>query len=103
MNGSAACWAPAGKVPRVQQVTNVLFPPSLQAAYDGRVKPSKLVPADVVARLFLAVAAALSASSAVLALPSILGGDFGQGLLLVGVAVFAGWMAMAIHQFQQRL
>jgi hypothetical protein len=67
------------------------------------VKLSKLVPADVVARLFLAVAAALSASSAVLALPSLFGGDVGQGLLLVGVAVFAGWMAMAIHQFQQRL
>ncbi|HSD10265.1 MAG TPA: hypothetical protein VLF14_04725 [Candidatus Binatia bacterium] len=66
-------------------------------------KLSKLVSADVLARLFLAVAAALSMSSAVLALPSLLGGDFGQGLLLVGVAVFAGWMAMAIHQFQERL
>jgi hypothetical protein len=83
--------------------TTVLFPLSPRAAYDGPVKLSKLVPADVVARLFLAVAAALSASSAALALPSIFGGDFGQGLLLVGVAVFAGWMAMAIHQFQQRL
>src|SRR5262245_27065021 len=85
------------------QVSNVPFPRSPRAAYDGFVKLSKLVPADVVARLFLAVAAVLSASSAVLALPSIFGGDYGQGLLLVGVAVFAGWMAMAIHQFQQRL
>ena len=63
----------------------------------------KLAPADVVTHLFLAVAAALSVSSALVALPSLFGGDFGQGLLLVGVAVFAGWMAMAIHQFHQRL
>lgn len=55
------------------------------------------------ARLFLAAAAALSAGSAALAVPSLLAGDFGQGLLLAGVAVFAGWMAIAIHQFQQRL
>jgi hypothetical protein len=82
---------------------DLLFPRCPRAAYDDRVRVSKLVSADVVARLFLAGAAALSASSAVLALPSLLGGDFGQGLLLVGVAVFAGWMAMAIHQFQQRL
>jgi hypothetical protein len=67
------------------------------------VRLAKLISADLVARLFLAAAAALSAGSALLAFPSLLGGDFGQGLLLVGVAVFAGWMAMAIHQFQQRL
>ena len=67
------------------------------------VKFSKLFPAEVVARLFLTVAAALSVSSALLALPSLVGGDLGQGLLLAGVAIFAGWMATAIHQFQQRL
>ena len=66
-------------------------------------KPSKLLPAEVVARLFLVVAAALSAASALLAVPTLVGGDFGQGSLLVAVAVFAGWMATAIHQFQQRL
>lgn len=63
----------------------------------------RLIPADVLAGLFLVAAAALSAFSAILAVPSLLGGDFGQGLLLVGVAVFAGWMATAIQQFQQRL
>ena len=63
----------------------------------------KLVPADFVARLFVVVAAMLSAGSAMLAMPSLMDHDFGQGLLLVGVAVFAGWMATAIHQFQQRL
>jgi hypothetical protein len=67
------------------------------------VKLSRLVSADVAARLFLAAAAALSVSSALLAIPCLLGGDFGQGALLIGVAVFAGWMAMAIHQFQERL
>ena len=80
-----------------------LFPPSPRAAYDDVVKFSKLFPAEVVARLFLTVAVALSVSSALLALPSLVGGDLGQGLLLVGVAIFAGWMATAIHQFQQRL
>lgn len=30
-------------------------------------------------------------------------GDVGQGLLLLAVAIFAAWMAGAIHQFQQRL
>ncbi len=66
-------------------------------------KASKLLPAEVVARLFLVVAAVLSATSALLAIATFVGGDFGQGSLLVGVAVFAGWMATAIHQFQQRL
>jgi hypothetical protein len=61
------------------------------------------LPADVVARLFWMAATALCASAAVLAVPTIAGGDFGQGLLLAGVCVFAGWMATAIHQFQQRL
>jgi hypothetical protein len=67
------------------------------------VKGVKIAPADLVARVFFAVAAVLSATSALLAVPSLLGRDFGQGFLLVGVAVFAGWMATAIHQFQQRL
>jgi len=57
--------------------------------------------------LYLAAIAALAIGlarpSLVLAVPSLGEGDFGQGLLLVGVAVFAGWMATAIHQFQQRL
>ncbi len=66
-------------------------------------KPSALPPADIAARLFVVVAAVLSAGSLILAVPSLGDGDFGQGLLLVGVAVFAGWMATAIHQFQQRL
>lgn len=65
-------------------------------------KPLKL-PADVVARLFWMAATALCACAAVLAVPTIAKGDFAQGLLLVGVSVFAGWMATAIHQFQQRL
>ena len=72
-------------------------------AYDVIVRLPKLFPADVVAHVFVVVAAVLSASSALIAVPSLLNGDFGQGLLLVGVAVFAGWMATAIHQFQQRL
>jgi hypothetical protein len=72
-------------------------------AYDCTVKPSALIPADVAARLFVLVAAVLSAGSLILAVPSLGEGDFGQGLLLVGIAVFAGWMATAIHQFQQRL
>jgi hypothetical protein len=67
------------------------------------VKPSALLPADIAAHLFVLVAAVLSAGSLILAVPSLGDGDFGQGLLLVGVAVFAGWMATAIHQFQQRL
>jgi hypothetical protein len=67
------------------------------------VKRPKVLPADFLARTFLAIAATLSATSALLAVPSLLTQDFGQGLLLVGVAVFAGWMATAIHQFQQRL
>jgi hypothetical protein len=67
------------------------------------VKPPGLIPADLAARLFVVVAAVLAADSLVLAVPSLGEGDFGQGLLLVGVAVFAGWMATAIHQFQQRL
>lgn len=66
-------------------------------------KPSALIPADVAARLFVVVAAVLATGSLVLAVPSLGDGDFGQGFLLVGVAVFAGWMATAIHQFQQRL
>ncbi len=66
-------------------------------------KLPKPFPADVLARLFLIAAAALSAFSATLAVPSLLSGEFGQGLLLVGVAVFAGWLTTAIHQFQQRL
>ena len=66
-------------------------------------KASTLIPADVAARLFVVVAGVLSAGSLILAVPSLVEGDFGQGLLLAGVAVFAGWMATAIHQFQQRL
>ena len=62
-----------------------------------------LIPVDVAARLFVLIAAMLSAGSLVLAVPSLGDGDFGQGLLLLGIAVFAGWMATAIHQFQQRL
>ena len=61
------------------------------------------VSAELVARIFVAVAAALSLLSASLAIPSLLAGDFSQGLLLSGVAVFSGWMATAIHQFQHRL
>ena len=57
-------------------------------------KPPELISADIAARLFVVVAGVLAAGSLVLAVP---------GLLLVGVAVFAGWMATAIHQFQQRL
>ncbi|MBI2963767.1 MAG: hypothetical protein HYY35_08440 [Deltaproteobacteria bacterium] len=66
-------------------------------------KLPRLISADTLARLFLIAAATLSAVSATLAIPSLLGGDFGQGLLLVGVSVFSGWMASAIHQFQRRL
>ena len=66
-------------------------------------KTPKLPPAEVAARVFVLVAAVLGTTSALLAVPSLLEGDFGQGLLLAGVAVFAGWMATAIHQFQQRL
>ena len=66
-------------------------------------KTLKLLPAEVAARVFVLVAAVLGTTSALLAVPSLLEGDFGQGLLLAGVAVFAGWMATAIHQFQQRL
>ncbi len=64
--------------------------------------PKKLS-ANLVARIFVAVAAALSFLSASLAIPSLADGDFSQGLLLCGVAVFSGWMATAIHQFQHRL
>jgi len=67
------------------------------------VKSSALIPADVAARLFVVVAAVLATGSLVLAVPSLGDGDFGQGFLLVGVSVFAVWMATAIHQFQQRL
>ena len=66
-------------------------------------KTGKLVPAEIATRVFVIVAAALGATSALLAASSILERDFSQGLLLAGVAVFAGWMATAIHQFQQRL
>ena len=66
-------------------------------------KLAKHISAEVIARVFLMAAATLAALSALLAVPSLLAGDFGQGLLLVGVAVFAGWMATAIHQFQLRL
>ncbi len=55
------------------------------------------------ARVFWTAATALCGCAAVLALPTIAGGDFGQGFMLLGVSVFAGWMATAIHQFQQRL
>jgi hypothetical protein len=74
-----------------------------ERAYDHVVKRVPALSADFLARLFLAAAATLSATAALLAAPSLLAGDYGQGLLLVGVAVFAGWMATAIHQFQQRL
>ena len=66
-------------------------------------KTGKLVPAEIATRAFVILAAALAATSALLAASSILEQDFSQGLLLAGVAVFAGWMATAIHQFQQRL
>ena len=74
-----------------------------EAAYDVIVKLAKVISAETVARVFLIAAATLSATSALLAVPSLLAADFGQGFLLVGVAIFAGWMATAIHQFQQRL
>jgi hypothetical protein len=67
------------------------------------VKLPRNLTAETVARVFLFAAALLSALSAILAVPSLIAGDFGQGLLLIGVAVFAGWMATAIHQFQLRL
>lgn len=58
---------------------------------------------ELVARIFIVAAATLSAVSLVLAATSLVGGDVSQGLLLIGVAIFAGWMASAIHQFQGRL
>ncbi|MGH7823061.1 MAG: hypothetical protein ACREQ9_25155 [Candidatus Binatia bacterium] len=64
--------------------------------------PKKLS-SDLVARVFVVAAAALTSLSVSLAIPSLIAGDFSQGLLLVGVAVFSGWMATAIHQFQHRL
>jgi hypothetical protein len=67
------------------------------------VKSAKFLPAEIATRVFVVVAALLGATSALLAVSSVLERDFGQGLLLAGVAVFAGWMATAIHQFQQRL
>jgi hypothetical protein len=69
----------------------------------ARVKLGKLLSAEALARLFLAAAAGLSVISIALAVPALVDADFGQGLLLLGVAVFSGWMATAIHQFQQRL
>lgn len=58
---------------------------------------------ELIARAFMAAATSLCAVSLVLACLSLVGGDVGQGLLLAGVAIFAGWMASAIHQFQSRL
>ena len=66
-------------------------------------KLPKLMPMDVAAKIFVIAASALAVSSAMLAVPSLVAGDFGQGLLLLGVAVFSGWMSTAIYQFQQRL
>ena len=74
-----------------------------QAAYDVTVKLAAHLTAETIARIFLFAAATLAVLSAILAVPSLLAGDFAQGLLLVGVTVFAGWMATAIHQFQLRL
>jgi hypothetical protein len=58
---------------------------------------------DLIARAFMAAAISLSVVSLALAAMSVLAGDVSQGALLVGVAIFAAWMASAIHQFQSRL
>jgi hypothetical protein len=58
---------------------------------------------EILGRVFNAAATALSAAAGVLAVSSLAAGDFGQGILLAGVAVFSAWMATAIHQFQARL
>jgi hypothetical protein len=55
------------------------------------------------ARLFMATAVALAAGASVAALQSYLESDVAHGFLLTAVAVFSGWMATAIHQFQERL
>ncbi|MEA2625202.1 MAG: hypothetical protein QOD06_1247 [Candidatus Binatota bacterium] len=58
---------------------------------------------SVLARAFIAAALALSAGSAAVAMVSFSDGNVRDGFLLSGVAVFTGWMASAIQQFQQRL
>ena len=67
------------------------------------VKPFQKLGNDLVARIFVGAAAALGVSAAALAISTLAQGDLAQGFLLAGVAVFSGWMATAIHQFQERL
>ena len=69
----------------------------------------KLVPprlklrSALVTRGFVLVAMALCSGAALMAVASFLHDDLGHGLLLSAVSIFAGWMAAAIHQFQQRI
>jgi hypothetical protein len=55
------------------------------------------------ARIFIAAATALAAASASVAIIRYAQGDFKDGLMLSGVAVFTAWMATAIAQLQARL
>lgn len=55
---------------------------------------------------FIAAAVVLSVGSAVAAIACFASDDpgtFAHGTLLLAVSIFTGWMATAIHQFQQRL
>lgn len=55
------------------------------------------------AQVFVAAASLLGAVSASIAIFRFAEGDIQDGLLLSAVAVFTGWMATAITQFQARL
>jgi hypothetical protein len=57
----------------------------------------------VAAQVFVAAASLLGAAAASMAIFRFAEGDIKDGLLLSAVAVFTGWMATAILQFQQRL
>jgi hypothetical protein len=67
------------------------------------VPPSPKISKSVAARGFMTAALILCTGSAITAAASFFEGDSAHGLLLSAVAIFAGWMAAAIYQFQHRL
>jgi hypothetical protein len=61
------------------------------------------LPSHSLAGGFMAIAATLSVGCLGIAAGSFFQGDLEQALLMTAVAVFAGWLATAILQFQRRM
>lgn len=67
------------------------------------VSPHPKLRSALLTRGFIVAALVLCSGSGVVSLRRFLQGDISQALLLSAVSIFAGWMAAAVHQFQQRL